>query len=414
MSKMRLSRREEQIERHAALNRDSFSVQELKAPLFKHEVPRYYVLMYLEFLLDTKQRPGTAARLIGTDQARKAALQILERVSAEESDERLDDWKRVCLRTDKEKACFHDSHAEIHFRKRADFQLTPNAVFYDNVKPKFSLLGQVIDDKRVANIIAGNERGKLQRVFCTCASDNSITLCNNQSHIHSNATEAQILSGPESEDAFRECAVSGLMNQNIISCAAFGERGSRERWMILRNCISRLYLAPHGGDMCNSLDRLMENYNDETNAARCCLAQFTYSTHTEAKSGKSGDRELPLPEHALHRLRNSGMISATDTKAEHLHWYHPHHSRIYAANPVLLTIAIQLFSDATEWEVWHSTVWREWCRIVLTHCKDCELECREAMMEGLSFIFFCAALHPISGEIIANIEQLLVSLQAQR
>jgi hypothetical protein len=405
---MRQRLRQEQIERHERYRRESFSVTPVQARLYPPEVPRYYVLMFDEFLERTGAKAGQANALMGTAVAQTTAGEILEASKIADTDLRIEAWRDVCMRTENERVCMHGVHSMLHEREPKQFDATPNAAFYDLVRPAFALNGQVVDEAQAASVISGFRRGHLEQVYCTCASDNTIMLCNNQSHVHSDSDNVFAL--PEDQDVFRECCVTGLHNQNIVACDAMGECGSRERWMTLTSLVAKLYWPTHGSDLCNSFDDVMATYSDETNMVRGCLAQFTFSTYSEATLGKDGDRELPLIEHARHRLRLSGTIAPDDITSEHLDWYHPHRVRVNARNAVLMTLSIQLFAHATEWRVWCVTAWTEWSRIVFAHCTHC-YTCRAAMIEGLSFIFFCSALHPISHRIVANLEQMLVQLK---
>lgn len=394
------------------MSRASFAVEIGFVPNYPPDVPNYYVLMYLEFLHDTKTQAGHANRLIGTPDASKVALQILERVEADEKvDLRLRDWRHICTRTST--TCNHTEHSQPHKRDRKDFAKTPNSRYYTRVKPGLSLRGESISEELAASVIAGFRSGKLDQLHCVCASENTIMLCNNQSHVHSAAHSSLILAEPESEDEFRERAVTGAYNQNIVAVDVFGEKGSLERWMVLKQLVSQLYVPTHGAELCNTFDQALAQIDDETNSIRCCMAQFTYSTYAEAIGGKTGDREMPLLEHSRYRLRRSGIISATDTTSEHLDWFHPHRSRINARNAILMTMAILLFAESTDWRVWRFTAWSEWSGIVVRHCREC-MTCRASMIEGLSFVFFCAALHPVSKSMIANLEQLLALLLLQR
>jgi hypothetical protein len=407
---MRRRLRQEQIERHARHHRASFAVTPLQPKLYPPDVPRYYSLMFDEFLERTGTQPGQATARVEATVAQMTACAILDSSRIGDTDLRIEEWRNVCRRTETERACMHCVHSTLHERSARQFDQTPNAAFYDHVGPAFALNGRVVDEQEAAGVISGFRHGQLEQVYCTCASDNTIMLCNNQSHVHSADDDRHLLALPEAQDVFRECCVTGHHNQNIVSCNAMGERGSRERWMTLTTLVAKLYWPTHGSDLCNSFDDVMAKYSDETDAVRGCLAQFTFSTYSEATLGKDGDRELPLIEHARHRLRLSGTIAPEDITAEHLDWYHPHRVRVNARNAILMTLSIQLFADATEWRVWCVTAWTEWSRIVLVHCTHC-YTCRAAMIEGLAFVFFCSALHPISQRIIANIEQLLAQLK---
>lgn len=304
-------------------------------------------------------------------------------------------------------SCRARHHVGFATRNNAEFFSCPNASYY----------------QRSTSSATDN---------CTCATRNTIMLCNDLSHQHSRiGWQAQIDAthtedplprfftfdtSVTSTDRYRDRLTCGSFNQNIVAANTFGP-GTAERWEQLMNIAIDMSEPPHSITLFNRLDAYLSR-EPALSDLRHCIDCFSTKSPDVWKSGKSIDRRMSLPPRVIEYLksrcrrfdsahfepryvRDAGYLDAT----------HPHHSRFDATDANSTTLALALFVEATGNSLW-LRVWQAWCSMLERHCATCP-HCCERLVEFLSCIVILAQLTPgvIEYSYAERLEVLLLRLK---
>lgn len=269
-------------------------------------------------------------------------------------------------------------HSEI--KERTDFSRQPSSAYFTQSYP----------------IVSGRDY-----VYCTCAENNTILMCNNLSHAHC-VHSVHIRSRSTHQCMDRQ--VCGQDNQNIVATGTFGN-DTRRRWAHLLST-SRSFDKPvHSIDLFNELERNMA-IDEDLKGLRFCMASFSHRSRSEAVLGHPSDKTLSL----LPVTKKSFPKANSVRDAMYMDSYHPHHDRIDARNANQVTMAILLFVEATGSSLWNR-VWKIWRTLLLEHCDRC-MSCKSACLEFMSLLcvmnFASRGVFP--KRFTSNVENLTIAL----
>lgn len=224
---------------------------------------------------------------------------------------------------------------------------------------------------------------------CACAENGTIVLCCRATHMHTLNQQRCPVQGQRSGDD----------NPSVVAAGVFGA-ASRERWMNLQVVCASLPTVRHSSLL---VDAFIAALRANTHLAPLveCILEFGVDNQALLRIGKPHDvkrtREIV---NKIGMRRTEKWLAANSHARE----------RFYLYDPIALTLALQLFVEATM-EVGWINVCRVWFSMVQTHCYFCPF-CSRSMTESLYRLVVYNAMLPILPVTMSTLlEQFALSIR---
>lgn len=254
--------------------------------------------------------------------------------------------------------------------------------------------------------------------FCTCAVNNTVVLCCNVAHAHSEHGWVTQLGTTMLEyggalydfvrdqfsiDRYRDRLVTGVYNQNVVAAGTFGIE-TRERWVRLCQVARLCHVPTHSHLIFQQFEDELDS-RESTRPFVQCLRSFCVRTYAEAHRGTPADQCSSYPPETIDYLRRhpldrrrADVVPYNVREGNYIDANHSLHTRVDAYSATEVTLALILFYVTTGSAGWKAC-WKLWIELLSLHCTAAlavsrRCQCRARMLDFLACVSFLDFLTP--------------------